>query len=896
MKRRGKVSGGAASASSADAHPAGSRRRSWLSLLGLVLLLGLTAGRTMLGEASFRRGPLVEAGAFADQPVSEQMILLGEWARVLFGLAVVVLAMVGAVVLSMSRRRQVRCGVFAVWTALLGVCLLASATGASDKREALTAGLEQFSLLLSAFLAMQWASTPRRRALVLVVLASLAAVQGVQGLTEIFVDIPANVEQFETDPTAVLTGVGVEPGTPGAEMFETRLRERTAKGWFGLANPFGSMMVLLTLAGGGLAVARWRSARHRREDAPHPPETRKPGDIPLPLLAGILCTILLLPAAATWWLTDSLGAILAGILATGAAIVICTARSRAGRHRTALLLATAVFAVGATAGVVGWGLTHNGLPMRTLDVRWDYWTGSLRMLKDRPILGVGPGNFASAYLAVRPAGAEEAVRNPHNVVMHALAEYGLAGGFVYLALLAFVLIRVTAPQRPDPAALYADGAGARWPERGNWMGAGVILAAIVAGVWRLAVMRYPSAFVGLFDNLLPVAGFALAGWAMAWTGRPRGAATDALPTCAVVFWAAGLWGFALHNLSDFALFQPGAAMVFWTSAGALTAGAAPRLRSISRPTAIAAIAVLALVSFGGATWLAAPVWARTNLVLQAAESISRGRPTAGAEHLKNATFADPLEPRTPADLSRLLTSQARSEQGGTQQQTLKQARHYAELASDRDPARPALLRQLLESLAAELDPNVLLTSSQTTPTDVEWGRLQALAEREPNDARLQKLAGSIARRRGEHTLAERCWRRAIEAGGEPEPFLWSLLGDAQAAQGRTEEAVTNWLRFLAGRQEQAGQWSLLANGMEQLAAMDPQSLRLQLDLAELAWQGGRPDLTLNYLESAQQAEAALWPDSVQRFTAGEREKIETLRKKAELVRSVATPSRMRDGL
>ncbi|NQU76876.1 MAG: O-antigen ligase family protein, partial [Planctomycetes bacterium] len=520
-------------------------------------LLALMASRVTLNEPTFRLYPLVEAGAFASVPTSAQIIAPAELIRVASAVVIFALAAIWAVTSIFGRRHLLlRHWPFAVFLAGLAVCLFVSAARAADRREALTTAAEQTSLLLAALLVMQLARAAWQRRLVLIVLAALAAMLGAKGLYQVLVEIPEQSADFQQHRAQSLVAVGRQAGSPEAQMLTTRIEERSAKGWFGLANPFGSLMVLVTLAAIGLAVDKWlgcRSERSNRLAGPRGPPAagcRGGAEIPLPLLAAGLSTLVAVPAVITWWLTGSIGAIGSGLLAGIAAIVVYAMRDRLARHRRAILLVLSGVFVALVAGVVVIGVIRGGLPSKTLQVRWEYWSASAGIFRDRPLLGTGPGNFSDAYLLHRRPGAEESVKNPHNVIVQALAEYGLLGGGMYLVLLGYVLFCLCAPSRQDPA-----GRGPGPPGRAVSL-ALVLGIGALALLWRIGVTHYPGAVVLVYDNLLPVVGLGVGLTVAVWVARPWAEGLQVPVRFAGVALGCGLAGFALHNLSDFALFLP----------------------------------------------------------------------------------------------------------------------------------------------------------------------------------------------------------------------------------------------------------------------------------------------------------------------------------------------------
>ena len=79
--------------------------------------------------------------------------------------------------------------------------------------------------------------------------------------------------------------------------------------------------------------------------------------------------------------------------------------------------------------------------------RTDIWTVGWRMVEDRPLVGVGAGNFpvASIHYLLEPGAlmrTDFIVDNPkvaHNTYLNVLAELGVVGFILFLAILAFPL-------------------------------------------------------------------------------------------------------------------------------------------------------------------------------------------------------------------------------------------------------------------------------------------------------------------------------------------------------------------------------------------------------------------------------------------------------------------------
>lgn len=172
-----------------------------------------------------------------------------------------------------------------------------------------------------------------------------------------------------------------------------------------------------------------------------------------------------------------------GLLAAGAsALVLCAMRS----FRTAVVLAVAlvVFVVSTGAHPLGDAAYLDVVSERVAtirdasagdDPRVGIWRGSLEMVGDRPVLGVGPGSFqvaAPAYGLYYPLGTDVLLvpSHAHDLLLNVSVERGLIAGLAFLCFLAFIAGRcLTAVRR----------AGRHLEARASAVGVSAALAAFV---------------------------------------------------------------------------------------------------------------------------------------------------------------------------------------------------------------------------------------------------------------------------------------------------------------------------------------------------------------------------------------------------------------------------------
>ena len=560
--------------------------------------------------------------------------------------------------------------------AALACCSLVSALRASDSRGAMLIWWEQLAIMSAGVLAAQVFADRRRLGLLLCVLAAGAATVAAKGLLQVYDEFPADAATLKATPGLLEEVLGPQERGAASRLLRLRLGAMTPTGFFRMSNVLASLLLVTGAAAVGLLADRLAdltaAARGRRRgDAD--------ADLSSPTAAAIVCIIPAALAAVVLVMTRSAGAIGAAVLAGAAGIVVALFRRRLRRHWRAAVLAAVVAGIVAAAATVGYGMSHDRLPTKTMTVRWYYWTASADIIRDEPLWGVGGDGFGDAYLLRRRAEAEESVKDPHNVAVSAAARYGLIGGAAYLAVLAYVLVNMCRPRPHGPVA----------PTTGPGSSNGAIACAAVAvvllarGVFGGGVAGW-AAFV--WQAVMPAALFALvlAGLCLAVRGAAR--------TCAArlgrIAPACGVAAFAVHNMVSFSLWAPGTATVFWVAAGALLADGASRGRPIVRarwPLALAG--GLAVVAAAALLWQ--PIWLQTAQWRQVNRSL-RGGDINGAISASAAAAGTWNDPVSIAGAAKLRMALADRAPPADQENLLRQAMTLADRASRQLPMRAAI--------------------------------------------------------------------------------------------------------------------------------------------------------------------------------------------------------------
>jgi len=836
--------------------------------LAFVLLLACAASRTFLGEMPYRLSALRPAAAGPKDPAAGDRPDRTELGRMVYAASLLACAGLWTLGAVLSRRLAIRRGWLLAMIAAFAAWSLVSALHASDRRSALDCWIEQVAILLAGWTALQCCAERRHFALTVAVLAAVAATLAAKGLWQVLVEVPERVADFEMYRLERLRQFGWAAGSPQAQLIEKRLRDPAPFGFFALANLFAALLLVVAAALAGLAADKLAFALCGRRE---PSAPRKRGEVHLPTLAAGLTVAMALAAVAVLVLTRSRGGILAAAAAAaGGGAVVWFGRRLARHWRKAVLAAGAALLAG-LGGVAAYGLRHDRLPTTTMTFRWFYWTASAEIVAENPLWGVGPGNFHQAYLQHRRPAAEEAVKMPHNFIAHALTQFGVPGGAIYLALVACVLAALARPANAPAAPDEKPAHPAEPPP--PWRGPlAALVAAVLAG--RAAFGPSASPYMLVLDGVLPACVLAACFLAARWAGAPRGGGPGRFSRVAL---ACGLGGFVLHNLVEYGLWVPATAGVFWIAAGACLAragGGRPRDVSALRWPALAAAAVAV---WAACQFLLAPVAAR------ATYAGAVGDDPAAAQA---AARADPLDPVAAGDAAKALLAHCpRAGEAPALLARLDDAQRWAEQAASRDPANYAWCR-LVGQIAwyrACPDAFVFAWPGQAGEPSADPDALRAVLARDPgNLAAKSDLAAA-------HYAAGRFAESAalgLELAYELErsAVLRVHLGNALWRAGRGEQALEEWRRAarLAPRTPEA---RAAMDWMERAVRLNPQEIRLRLDLASMLADAGRGAECAEQLDAAERIEAALVNRevSVQRFSPDELAEIEMLRRRAALL-------------
>ena len=130
-----------------------------------------------------------------------------------------------------------------------------------------------------------------------------------------------------------------------------------------------------------------------------------------------------------------------------------------------------------------------------------HWVAAQRMWAQSPWFGVGPGNYAVVYPAVRLPQWEEALGHAHNIYLNVLGESGLVGLAAYLALWIAVVVWLWRRAQATRQAGTADG---RWLAAVAVGGLGLVAHLSVHNLVDNLFVRGMVVYIGLWLALVQI--------------------------------------------------------------------------------------------------------------------------------------------------------------------------------------------------------------------------------------------------------------------------------------------------------------------------------------------------------------------------------------------------------
>lgn len=455
-------------------------------------------------------------------------------------------------------RKKFSCRITAIE---IGLCLFTVAAvmaglAASDKRAAITHFVTVLAPILMAVLLVQILDSKLKIRLVLTIIAALGVVSAYQCNSQLLTGNKELIQFYEQYPDEVLARQNITPNTLKHWQFKHRLYSEDISGFFTTSNSAGSFALLASFAGIALFL---ESLRNRK--------------LTQPLVIFALGVAIIIFGLV---ITRSKGALTASVVAAAMFALYLLSPNWLKTHKKIVLIVCLLLTAAVGCTVLWYGLTNGRLPGgNSMFVRWQYWQASARMYADHCHTGVGPGNFAHYYSHYKPPAALEEVSDPHNFMLSILTQYGPVGLIGFLAMMFLPLWRVIADGPVSPST------EAQQPKRSIRKFAAPFAVIISVSLLLIRPIVIPIETGGMIDvtagvifyvvlilYVAPVVAFAVGFWLLT-ANRGNKENADLKYVSAALFCA--VCGFIIHNLIDFAIFEPGAATAFWAIMACLIA-------------------------------------------------------------------------------------------------------------------------------------------------------------------------------------------------------------------------------------------------------------------------------------------------------------------------------------
>ncbi len=508
-------------------------------------------------------------------------------------------------------------------------CVISTIT-ASNRRTAITSSITILSAMLTAVVLSNLLQTIERKKVLLFVLIGMAAANVYQCTEQYFSSNKLMIEDYKTEPAVQLQKLGIKPGSFEHMLYEHRLYSKDVRGFFTTGNSVGSLLVL--------AIFCTFAAFDFRVKLSEKKNTLKRLWFPI---------VLLLVLFAGLFESHSKGAI-ASLAAAGCLLLLSVRFGQIfRRHRGFIIISVIILIILSVIFIVSYGVTHNKLPGgNSMLVRWQYWSATAKIIAGHLITGIGGGNFGTYYTQYKIPQALETVRDPHCFVLNILSQYGIIGlaGF---CMAIFWPIITRRKQDKTPIIPAENGLTAL----AKASGISIVLVLLFVRPIFVRVEIISNFYVIIYVLTIMYAAPAFFLGTTLWLCRR----TEEQTKTRQIFHAAILCGLAavlIHNLIDFALFEPGIMTAFWACIALVSSDYRPNniTGSTLKPnkTRKAILAASAIITAASLIWFCIIPTAKTAVKTEKAKLFfAYGEIEEGTALLLDASADDILNP-TPA--------------------------------------------------------------------------------------------------------------------------------------------------------------------------------------------------------------------------------------------------------
>ncbi len=520
---------------------------------------------------------------------------------------------------------------------------------ASDKRAAISESVTLICAPLMALILVQILN-PFRIKILLILIVSLgitASFQCIQQYRSHNTDI---IQAYEQNPAEHLQQIGITENSFEQMLYEHRLYSRDIRAFFTTGNSAGTFAILTLTAAAVLALTRSPLAA--------PAVKNRIGLITVTAAALIILTGLAL--------AHSKGAALALIIAVIAFLIALPARSLIAKHKKIIALLIIIALLFAVSVVSIYAVKNDTLPGgNSMLVRHQYWKSALKMFADHPF-GVGPANFDEYYTHYKIPQAPETITDPHNFILSLLTQTGPFALIAFLAAIALTFYRSSFNN--SYFTINTDRQNTHFQKQ-SW---NILLITLLAMLFIRPLFIAPewsdnfavslSVYIILF--LYPAITFFLPFYILVKTSpycktqNQTNQQQFSFNRITQIVLVLGLSAVMIHNLIDYAIFEPANYTLFWTLIAILIAVDLPnhnhakKTLNLAPPARAFILSAIAILSAAFFIYSLLPVLTAGRYIQMSFNSHSKSQ-----QYLKAAAKADKLDPKPTMLLANMKLSE-----------------------------------------------------------------------------------------------------------------------------------------------------------------------------------------------------------------------------------------------
>ncbi|MFA5291861.1 MAG: O-antigen ligase family protein [Phycisphaerae bacterium] len=537
---------------------------------------------------------------------------------------------------------------------------------ASNRRAAMNDSLTLLAVIISAIAMVQLLDRQTRRSTLLFVIIAIGVANVYQCLDQFISGNKMMIDQYKNEPEYQLQRLGIESGSFQQMLYEHRLYSSDTKGYFSTSNSAGCFFNLAIFS--ALAVFGPGLKQFRKK----------------PLKTFVLPIVILLVLFFGLLLTASKGALLAFILASFVLLISSLFAKFLKAHKFSIFSAAVAASIAAVLVIISYGLKHNTLPGgNSMLVRWQYWVASAAMITDHFFTGVGGSNFGSFYTHYKIPEALETVRDPHCFVLSIMSSYGIIGLTGFCCALFVPIIRALKSPEIKPLTDKDDISAT---VRICGVSAVLVLLFLRPLAVRTELADEIAVTVYIFAVMYAAPAF-LFGTTLWLCVRSRKSYDDFSTWTAPLL--CGIFAVLIHNLIDFAIFEPGIMTAFWAALAVIISQSLnSQTVEIKNPSRLktTALVVFAAALAAALLWFYIIPVGKTAVKMENAKTISSyGRLREASAILDSAITDDRFNPAPPT-LKGMMSLYNFKVDPSLNQDILLQSEKAFQAAIQRDPA------------------------------------------------------------------------------------------------------------------------------------------------------------------------------------------------------------------